>query len=425
MFAGRWKQVVIAAVLVPLVPVFALLTALRGAILSRRTQQPLLLSFSQVIYDDVWQRPQEHAVLSSRTLDAIYCSPVQIHDWLFRLKRRWKSVQVFPSKSHCLVVLSPLVLSGHFKSWWIFRLNSWLMAVQTRPWLGSRPVIAVTNTPFGWPYLKDLFYRGSQRSRQAARITYDVIDDFPSFAWAPDFGRRLELEMESRVDAVLTGTQELALTRPQATYVPCGVHYELFATPQAAPQELQGLQRPIIGYFGTISERIDLDLIQELADAFPNASVVLVGPVHFPPARMPVSENLYYFGLQPHHRIPGFAQAFDVGLIPFLVGPATVALHPVKTLEYLAAGVPVVSTDLPEVRRFYSGIVRIGTDRNSFLKAVREALEDGNMSRRVAGQELAYGFSWQAMADKMNAVIIPQTLELKSSLPERFREARS
>jgi glycosyltransferase involved in cell wall biosynthesis len=80
-------------------------------------------------------------------------------------------------------------------------------------------------------------------------------------------------------------------------------------------------------------------------------------------------------------------------------------LNPVKTLEYLAAGVPVVSTAIPDVIRFFGEVVRVANDHDAFVSEVRSALESDNRSRREAGFKLARSASWQAMADRMSALL--------------------
>lgn len=392
---------------------------LAGALMRRKSEwgSAPLFSFSQVIWDDVWQRPQEFAWRASEEVPVVYCSPVQVHNWLFSLGRRWKPVQVF-GKGRQLVVLSPLILSGHYKSAFVFRLNCWIIAAHSKSWLGSERVRCVVNTPFAVPVLGAVFPGGFGRANQGQavpgqleRLVYDVIDDFTAFDWAPEWAKGLDRRLLEEADAILTGTYELLAARksirPDTDFVACGVDFEGFNSPKPEPADLGGLQKPTIGYFGTISERVDLELIAAIATKYPEASVVLIGPVHFAESELPRAANIHYLGLKRHDHLPAYAQAFAVGLIPFRITEATLKLNPVKTLEYLAAGVPVVSTAIPDVERFFSTAVSVARSQDEFVLEVGKALSNPNTQRREIGLEMARTASWQEMTRRMMVAVYP------------------
>jgi glycosyltransferase involved in cell wall biosynthesis len=304
-----------------------------------------------------------------------------------------------------LVVVSPLVLSGHYKSRIVHEVNCILITLHLRTWLplGPQKFYFLTNTPFGYRPIREMMPATSRRKYH--RIVFDLIDDFTAFDWAPHFSRQFQEQLLRVADAVVTGTQQLANAYAGSQFIPCGVEFAEFSDRKPEPTDIAELSKPVIGFFGTISERIDLALVEKIASNFENASVVLVGPVYFNAEDLPKRHNLHYLGLKPHAEIPAYAQAFDVGLIPFVLTPATVKLHPVKTLEYLAAGVPVVSTALPDVEQFYSGIVEVARSHDEFIDCVRRQLKNPDPARIQAGIEKARGASWQAMTDQMNAVL--------------------
>lgn len=360
-----------------------------------------IFSYSQVLWDEVWQRPQELAWRASTECEFIYFAPVQIHRWLFTLKWRWKPVREI-TNGRRLVVLSPLIFSGHYKSGLIFRINTMLEAMAVRPWLRHSPVTSCfINTPYSEPLLHHIC---SCQGR--TRLVYDIIDDFVAYKWAPDFGREMETRLLKTANAVITGTRELleqySAARPEAEFIPCGVDFDLFNEPvKIAPPELTKLPRPIIGYFGSISERIDLDLIARIAAAIPDASIVLIGPSHLSSHVLPKAPNIYYAGLKRHDELPGYAQSFAVGLIPFRLTAATLTLNPVKTLEYLAAGIAVISTAIPDVERYYSDVVDIARSRDEFISMIRLRLATVDENRRRKGMERAKEASWDRMVERM------------------------
>lgn len=407
------KLLVATGVGLPLVLGFHLLYRLRMLFQGGSAQrEKILFSYSQVLWDDVWQRPQEYAWRTALQRPVVYCAPVQLHNWLRTLRRRWRPVVQETGNNRRLTVLSPLILSGHFKSRWIFNLNCRLTAAFVRPWLPAEgQVDCVVNTPYAVPVIDELFHAGRLGKEVAPRVlVYDVIDDFTAFDWSPAFGRELDARLMQMADVILTGTHELLVQRrvlrPEAEFIPCGVDWDLFSAPRPEPADLSALPRPLIGYFGTISDRLDLDLLDKVARAFPDGSLAMVGPVHLPDSILPRGAgNIRYLGLKPHLDLPGYAQAFDVGLIPFALNEATVKLNPVKTLEYLAAGLPVVSTAIPDVERFFSDAVMVGRTHEEFVALVRQCLEAPDEGRRQAGREMARRASWQVMTEQMNVRI--------------------
>ena len=134
---------------------------------------------------------------------------------------------------------------------------------------------------------------------------------------------------------------------------------------------------PVLGYYGVIDERIDLDLIATLAAARPNWSIVMVGPVaKIDPAALPRARNIHYLGRKDYAELPAYLAGWDVALMPFAINEATRFISPTKTPEYLAAGRPVVSTPVTDVVRHYGDVegVLIAGDAEAFVKACERAL---------------------------------------------------
>ncbi|MBX7244841.1 MAG: glycosyltransferase [Candidatus Sumerlaeaceae bacterium] len=339
---------------------------------------------------------------ASSKLPVIFCAPVQVHNWLFTLGSRWKPVQTIPGTGK-LIVLSPLIFSGHYRSEWVFWLNCRLIAWQVSTWLKDAGELAVVcNTPFGWPVIESL----PKNPPSAVVGMYDVIDDFTAFPWSPWFGRELNSKLIKWADVIVTGTGELerqiAEERPDVEFVPCGVDFELFHDGDfAEPADMRDIPLPRIGYFGSISDRLDCGLLSAIAAQNPNASLVLVGPVHLGMGSLPQGKNIFYLGLKKHHDVPGYVRQFAVGLIPFVLNDATRKLNPVKTLEYLAAGVPVVSTALPDLVRYFEDVVHVAHSPQEFLDAVRDAIANGAGARKELGIERAREASWDVMTQRM------------------------
>ena len=173
------------------------------------------------------------------------------------------------------------------------------------------------------------------------------------------------------------------------------------------PNDIHFVPRPILGYFGTIDERLDYGLILALAEADPNGSVVMVGPVErVDPERLPRSKNLFWIGRRPYAAMPEYAFGFQVCIAPFLVNDQTRAYRPRQLGEYLMSGRPVVCTALPEASApDYGGLVRVAGTREEFVVACREALTSPDPEATERGRRLLAGRSWKKLAAAMEAKI--------------------
>jgi glycosyltransferase involved in cell wall biosynthesis len=188
-----------------------------------------------------------------------------------------------------------------------------------------------------------------------------------------------------------------------AILLPHGVDFEHFHSaadpPGPVPEELIGLPRPLIGMYGTLAPWVDVDLLVRVAREFPQASVVLIGPrTHFVlPGNLP---NLHWLGPRPYVDLPRYAAHFDVGLIPFRRDELTACVNPLKLLEYLALGLPVVSTLLPDLAR-YGGHIYVAATPDDFVEKVKLALADHAPARRQQRFDLAARESWDSRVETL------------------------
>jgi UDP-galactopyranose mutase len=213
---------------------------------------------------------------------------------------------------------------------------------------------------------------------------YDCMDELANFRFAPPELLPLEDQLLARADLVFTGgysLYEAKRDRHQAIHpFPSSVDREHFALARvglADPGDQSALPRPRFGFYGVVDERMDLDLLRELADARPHWSIVMVGPVvKIDEAELPRRPNLHYLGGKTYAELPDYLSGWDVALMPFAMNEATRFISPTKTPEYLAAGRPVVSTPIGDVIRHYGEIegVLIAGTAVEFIAACDEAL---------------------------------------------------
>lgn len=300
------------------------------------------------------------------------------------------------------VIVQPRVFPWHDNRL-VYRHNVRAMLDAIRPPLarvaGGLAPIVVTGSPPSVGVLGGLGERGA---------VYLCMDDFlhlPS-ATASMIGP-LEQQLLKRVDAVVCTARSLTQTKVPRSgrtyYLPQGVNYDHFSVPRPVPPELARLPRPLVGFAGGISGCCDLGLIRELAEAHPTGSIVLVGPASVDTAdlRLP---NVHLLGPRPYADLPAYVQAFDVGIIPYLLNDWTRAVDPLKLLEYLAAGIPVVSTDIPEVLK-YRDTVAVAGSRPAFAAAVARAVADRDAAARARRQVVARAHTWEKRAAELLRIL--------------------
>lgn len=231
-------------------------------------------------------------------------------------------------------------------------------------------------TPMALDFTQDL----------ARRFTiFDVMDELSAFRGASPELLAREAELLARADVVFTGGFSLYEAKkdrhPNVHLFPSSVDTAHFARARqglsAEPEGEAGLPHPRLGYFGVIDERLDLDLLAGMADARPDWAFVMVGPTaKIDPADLPRRANLHWLGARPYAALPGHLAAWDIGIMPFAINAATRFISPTKTPEFLAAGIPVLSTPVRDVVRGYGeeGLVEIVTDAASAIAAAEHLL---------------------------------------------------
>jgi glycosyltransferase involved in cell wall biosynthesis len=249
-------------------------------------------------------------------------------------------------------------------------------------------------------------------------LIYDVMDDLASFADAP---RDMALRMRRALtiaDVAFAGGRSLyrsaaSVRGATATHLfPSGVECDHYAQSRALRR---AHPRKVAGYVGVLDERLDLDLLADLSARLPDWDLHLVGPTaKIDPASLPQANNIRYLGMQPYERLPEVMAAFDVALMPFALNDATRSISPTKTLEYLAAGLPVVSTRVPDVVADWSDVVHLADDGLSFATACREVAAHSVTARDALVAPLRRRHEWDMIAERM-AEILDEALVAKQS----------
>jgi len=220
----------------------------------------------------------------------------------------------------------------------------------------------------------------------------------------------LEEMILTKVTAVFSVSASLQESRRPKTgeshFLPQGVDTDHFRNrPDSRPDALRHITGPIVGFHGLLSDWVDVELIANAARAYPRVSFVIVGRAVTDITVLSSQSNVVVVGHVPYESLPPYASTFDVGLIPFKINDLTLACNPLKTLEYLALGMPVVATDLPEVRRFVP-YVSVADDREEFIQLIGTALaQSADTEARGARRAKAEQYSWSSIASHMSGTM--------------------
>lgn len=252
------------------------------------------------------------------------------------------------------------------------------------------------------------------RHLSAQTTVYDCMDELSAFLFAPPDLASLEDELLRRADVVFTGGQRLYRAKRErhdnVHAFPSSVdaaHFARASTALVEPTDQAPIARPRLGFYGVIDERIDQRLIAHVAAARPAWQFVMLGPiVKIDPTRLPLAPNIHWLGQKSYDHLPRYLAGWDVALMPFEINAATAFISPTKTLEYLAAGKPVVSTPIADVVQPYGelGVVEIA-ERGGFVAAIERALLANQPERAELAAHLVANTSWDRTWQAMQTLI--------------------
>jgi glycosyltransferase involved in cell wall biosynthesis len=251
-------------------------------------------------------------------------------------------------------------------------------------------------------------------------VVYDCMDELSAFDGAPPELRLEERRLFARADLVFTGGHSLYEAKRahhgRVHVFPSSVDAAHFAASRKAglrePEDQRAVPRPRLGFFGVVDERMDRELLALVADTKPDWQIVVIGPVvKIDPGSLPRRRNIHYLGPKRYEDLPSYIAGWDVAIVPFARNEATRFISPTKTLEYLAAGTPVVSTPIRDVVRPYGerGLVRVGAGKE-FVRQVDLALRErgtaAEASRRRAALDWVASTSWDRTWEGMQALVV-------------------
>jgi glycosyltransferase involved in cell wall biosynthesis len=375
---------------------------------------PLLVCFSHLRWDFVWQRPQH---LLSRA--AKHYQVVVVEEPLF--KPNATPHMDVSTRPQGVTVAVPILPEGLDADDVILEQRELVEALIGQDPQRSR--VFWYYTPMAMAFSSHL---------ECDLCIYDNMDELSLFRGASRELLDLEAALFARADLVFTGGMSLyeaKRNRHRSVHAfPSSIDFDHFAKARTLgtdPDDQAAIPRPRLGFFGVVDERMDVELVGEVAELRPDWQFVMLGPVvKIDPATLPRRANLHWLGSKHYNELPHYLSGWDVGFMPFALNEATRFISPTKTPEFLAAGVPVVSTPITDVVRPYGekGLVEIG---KTPLEIVRKA--EALMARpkdawlQKVDRHLAAGSwdkTWAAMHRMMLGVIEDAPVDRQSgSLP--------
>lgn len=251
-------------------------------------------------------------------------------------------------------------------------------------------------------------------SMQFDKIVYDCMDELSLFKGAPEKLIEQEKYLVAHADVLFTGGKSLFESKQKmhdnVYCFPSSVDEKHFAKALngiAVPEDIAHIPGPVVGYYGVIDERINLHLINEIALAKPDVSFVMIGPLaKIGEHELPRQQNIHYLGMKTYEELPGYLKAFSIAMMPFALNDATKYISPTKTLEYMAAGKPIISTAIKDVVRDYKCCVKIIDNAQEFAHAIDCLLMDSpDVFMQHEYAEILQKTSWDATAAKMMELI--------------------
>ncbi|AVF65547.1 glycosyltransferase [Vibrio alginolyticus] len=233
-------------------------------------------------------------------------------------------------------------------------------------------------------------------------LIYYCGDDFSALAGVDhDTVTKHERTLVNAANVIFTASETLSTKFPshKTVTLPHGVNVSLFSEPAPKAKDLPDNGRKVLGFYGSLSEWLDYDLIAQVADQAPDWDLVFIGPNEFSDNPLPQRSNIYYLGPRAHHTLPRYSQHWDASWLPFVDNAQIKACNPLKLLEYLATGTPVISTSFPALMP-YKHMLHIVQNVEDVCASLDHLIPPPANSKQYVQQQ-----SWEARANQVDKLV--------------------
>lgn len=393
-------------------------------------------------WDNNWQTQHRLAKELSKNYRVLYIEntglrSVEIADFprvVQRLKNWKRSISGFRKINDNLTILSPLIFPfPYIKVFQILNslminklLNSWIKKnnfnqINLISFLAT-PLVRETINKFN--FLVSFYYIGDNHLIAAKN---------QKFAFSED-------EISKNVDAVFSTSEKLKekfiKINPRTYKFSAGVELEKFQIDEKdiiVPEKLKNINKPVIGFIGSLNEKIDLELMDYILKSLPTYSFVFVGENSENRMNMSIfkNKNIFFLGKQPHKELKNYLNNFDCAIIPYNINSFTDTVYPSKLNEYLALGLPIVSTNFYEIQFFNkenNNVVNIAMDKKQFVNAIKENISQNSKTKCEMRKEIAKQNSWEIRYGnimeiilKLNKKKISEKIQWEKSFKEEYK----
>jgi glycosyltransferase involved in cell wall biosynthesis len=379
-------------------------------------------------WDGLWKETQAIMSRLARDHRVLYFEPGRDpeHGVLEEMRRNWPALFRLPAaegQRNPLLIPSPPALP-HGRRHLPARVLRATMPVVTAINAGVlirhvrrvMRALAVTS-PILWltdPYHAPLV--GKFREKLACYFNFDEFADIADNRRVRPLIQRLDDDLTRRADVVLATSRSQCDRRkavnPRTYFIPNAVDFDLFVRAVTEelplPSDVAQLRRPILGFVGWLTHHIDVVLLRRIAEAYPECSLVLVGPDELRPSSsldaLRGRPNVAFLGRKDHSSLPAYLRAFDVALMPYSATGHVASAYPAKLHEYLAAGRAVVATDLAEMRP-YENVVRLARTSDDFIRMIGQALGDCSSETIKARIAVARDNTWDERIAEIDRIL--------------------
>jgi glycosyltransferase involved in cell wall biosynthesis len=343
-----------------------------------------IVTLSTQDWGDLWTRKQRFMLQFARQGNKVLYVETQYHwvTYLRRFGKNWRRIYLFllgprQIESNLFVYTPPLLLPAFQTYPIIARINNALLAFFLRLTMKKAGI----DKPFLWLYSH--FNEPLIKKLGAKRALYECVDEFSGAKGLvnADVARGQERATLRSVDATIVTAAGLKKSKLEYNrnihIVPNAANVAHFARAShhnlPEPADLTSIPHPRLVFIGGIAYWIDLDLLRHLALKRPSYQIILIGPVTVNTASLDNIPNIHFLGRKSYDDLPAYLSAADLALNPYKIDSVAENCSPLKLYEYMAAGLPTVSTDMPEARRF-AGLIKVASGYDDFIDKIDHVL---------------------------------------------------
>jgi glycosyltransferase involved in cell wall biosynthesis len=368
-----------------------------------------LICFSHLRWNFVYQRPQHLMSRFSKAMRVIYIEEPYFDDTV--------SFEV-SNVSDNLWIAVPHLRKGMSDSEIIRHQRDFI----------SRMLVNMNISQYvGW-YYTPMALRFTDHLNPSV-IVYDCMDELTGFKFAPQELKDLEKKLLQKADVVFTGGYSLYEAKKHQHHsihpFPSSIEYDHFAKARTIvedPIDQINISNPRFGFYGVIDERMDIDLVRDIAEQRSEWNIILLGPVvKISEHDLPRLPNIHYLGMKKYEELPSYLAGWDVAIMPFARNEATRFISPTKTPEFLAAGKPIISTPIHDVVKQYSTVVHFAETAEEFIHIAENKIVQNQMWLDNVDEILKEN-SWDKTWHKMNELILTALNSTENKLEEKRQE---